>query len=325
MACTPTRFALRHGDARALLVVYQQGGRTRRRIVSLRSVTADTDAASVARRLAHKHADVLSPQVTSFSQLHTLVLKAQQKLTDAPPPALELGASPSDLPEPVAARGEPVKPLQPLQPSSPRKLGALPSLPPLAGAGTAQGKSSLPPLSVPVGNASAPSPLRSPGARSAGSGPLSPVSPLSSVGSSVHKLGPVSPISSVSSIGGPTQQQGEASEDDSLDDLLADTADAEAPKLSDVLPASGDLNTVAPEQLDQAKQAMESGFRANQLRPGDPGFVYDKQATFDASEPSGWDDEDEVEDEVEDEIDEEVASGSDNESTFSADFSDVDL
>ncbi|PNG99185.1 hypothetical protein TSOC_015042, partial [Tetrabaena socialis] len=41
-----------------------------------------------------------------------------------------------------------------------------------------------------------------------------------------------------------------------------------------------DLNKVTDLELRAAKQAMEADFRRHQLRPGDPGYVYDKQAEF---------------------------------------------
>ncbi len=38
-----------------------------------------------------------------------------------------------------------------------------------------------------------------------------------------------------------------------------------------------DLNTVTEVELQLAKAKMEEGFSKNRLRPGDPGYEYDKQ------------------------------------------------
>ncbi|GLC39323.1 hypothetical protein PLESTM_000883700 [Pleodorina starrii] len=52
-----------------------------------------------------------------------------------------------------------------------------------------------------------------------------------------------------------------------------------------------DLNKVTEVELKMAKQAMEADFMKNQLRPGDPGYVYDKQEDFGPpTEVNDWDD-----------------------------------
>ncbi|KAG2446037.1 hypothetical protein HXX76_000639 [Chlamydomonas incerta] len=65
-----------------------------------------------------------------------------------------------------------------------------------------------------------------------------------------------------------------------------------------------DLNKVSEVELKIAKQVMEEDFKKNQLRPGDPGYVYDKQVEFTpAAEANDWDD-------SEEEAEEEPAAGS---------------
>lgn len=53
-----------------------------------------------------------------------------------------------------------------------------------------------------------------------------------------------------------------------------------------------DLNKLSTEELKKHKDRMEIGFRKNSLKPGDPGFKYDKQETFDPTESNDWDMED---------------------------------
>lgn len=52
-----------------------------------------------------------------------------------------------------------------------------------------------------------------------------------------------------------------------------------------------DLNKLDDEQLAKKKKVMSSSFEKNQLKPGDPGYEYDKQVEFDTSEKveAGWD------------------------------------
>ena len=51
-----------------------------------------------------------------------------------------------------------------------------------------------------------------------------------------------------------------------------------------------DLNRVDPSVLAAAKEEMGKSFNARLLRPGDPGYEYDKQVEFEeATEPSDWD------------------------------------
>ena len=59
---------------------------------------------------------------------------------------------------------------------------------------------------------------------------------------------------------------------------------------------------------------MDVHFEDKQLKPGDPGYVYDRQVEFgEAEEPSGWDDSDEDEDDA--------GSGSDDD--YEDDFEDA--
>ena len=57
--------------------------------------------------------------------------------------------------------------------------------------------------------------------------------------------------------------------------------------------AALDLNVVSDEVNRSAKRLMDGRFEANRLKPGDPGYVYDKAVDFEApSEAADWDDED---------------------------------
>ncbi|GLI58883.1 hypothetical protein VaNZ11_000652 [Volvox africanus] len=70
---------------------------------------------------------------------------------------------------------------------------------------------------------------------------------------------------------------------------------AEAEKLVIGLEVTNDLdlNKVTEVELKLAKQAMEEDFKKNQLRPGDPGYVYDKQEEFGPpTEVNDWDETD---------------------------------
>lgn len=52
-----------------------------------------------------------------------------------------------------------------------------------------------------------------------------------------------------------------------------------------------DLNKLDDEQLARKKKVMNSSFEKNQLKPGDPGYEYDKQIEYDTTEKveAGWD------------------------------------
>ncbi|XP_037796433.1 centrosomal protein of 19 kDa-like [Penaeus monodon] len=52
-----------------------------------------------------------------------------------------------------------------------------------------------------------------------------------------------------------------------------------------------DLNKLNDEQLNRKKKIMDNTFQKNQLKPGDPGYEYDKQVDFDTAEKveAGWD------------------------------------
>ena len=52
----------------------------------------------------------------------------------------------------------------------------------------------------------------------------------------------------------------------------------------------GDLNKVSEEENQRAKALMEQDFQKNAKKPGDEGYVYDKQVDFgEASEENDWD------------------------------------
>ena len=57
----------------------------------------------------------------------------------------------------------------------------------------------------------------------------------------------------------------------------------------------GDLQRVGPAALAKAKMVMEQGFQANQVKPGDAEFEYDKRVDFVPEEDNAWD-EDSTED-----------------------------
>ena len=58
-----------------------------------------------------------------------------------------------------------------------------------------------------------------------------------------------------------------------------------------------DLNKLDDYELDKRKADMDKDFEKNRLRPGDDGFVYDKEVDFTTGKmESGWDDEDEYSD-----------------------------
>ena len=50
------------------------------------------------------------------------------------------------------------------------------------------------------------------------------------------------------------------------------------------------LNGLSDDELDRVKEKMEKKFSANQLKPGDDGFEYDKQVDFKPTQDCEWDD-----------------------------------
>jgi centrosomal protein CEP19 len=58
-----------------------------------------------------------------------------------------------------------------------------------------------------------------------------------------------------------------------------------------ILSTIGDLQRVGPAALQAAKAKMETVFEAKRVKPGDPGYVWDKRVEFTPSEEaSDWDD-----------------------------------
>ena len=61
-----------------------------------------------------------------------------------------------------------------------------------------------------------------------------------------------------------------------------------------------DLNKLSDTQLQRRKDIMQFNFEKNNVKKGDPAFVYDKEVSFAAlKEAAGWDEESEEEDEDE--------------------------
>ena len=50
-----------------------------------------------------------------------------------------------------------------------------------------------------------------------------------------------------------------------------------------------DLNKLSNEEVDFIKSKMDVNFLQNQLNPGDPGFIYDKEVEFNPEESNDWD------------------------------------
>ena len=58
-----------------------------------------------------------------------------------------------------------------------------------------------------------------------------------------------------------------------------------------------DLNKLSDTQLQRRKDIMEFNFEKNNVKKGDPAFVYDKEVSFGAlKETAGWDEESDEED-----------------------------
>ena len=51
------------------------------------------------------------------------------------------------------------------------------------------------------------------------------------------------------------------------------------------------LNKLTPEEVKKHKDKMDVLFKQNQKKPGDPGFIYDKQEEFNPKEDNEWDEE----------------------------------
>mmetsp|Transcript_26310 Transcript_26310/g.48226 ORF Transcript_26310/g.48226 Transcript_26310/m.48226 type:complete len:137 (+) Transcript_26310:754-1164(+) len=58
-----------------------------------------------------------------------------------------------------------------------------------------------------------------------------------------------------------------------------------------------DLNKVSEYELNRAKECMDYKFKANQLKPGDPGYEYDLQVDFPPGmQGNDWDEDSDVDD-----------------------------
>ncbi|CAK8993622.1 Centrosomal protein of 19 kDa (Cep19) [Durusdinium trenchii] len=57
------------------------------------------------------------------------------------------------------------------------------------------------------------------------------------------------------------------------------------------------LNKLSDDELARHKARMNSSFLANQMKPGDNGYVYDVRADFDAEQSCGWDSDEDEDDE----------------------------
>lgn len=57
---------------------------------------------------------------------------------------------------------------------------------------------------------------------------------------------------------------------------------------------NANLNQCSDKELKEHKSNMDKGFNQNQLKPGDPGFQYDKRIDFNAAAKvdNSWDDDD---------------------------------
>jgi hypothetical protein len=58
-----------------------------------------------------------------------------------------------------------------------------------------------------------------------------------------------------------------------------------------IIATIGDLQRVGPAALQAAKAKMDVVFDAKRIKPGDPGFVYDRRVDFMPLEGSDWDSE----------------------------------
>ena len=77
----------------------------------------------------------------------------------------------------------------------------------------------------------------------------------------------------------PEPEPEDEQEDDTLDGLYHPSS----------TPATEDLNTLSDAELARKKAEMNKAFEQNLLKPTDPGYVYDKQVDFQATEDSEWD------------------------------------
>jgi hypothetical protein len=72
-----------------------------------------------------------------------------------------------------------------------------------------------------------------------------------------------------------------------FEEIDLDESDEEAPKVDY---NTTNLNKLSKDELDKHKKQMDKTFNKNQKKPGDIGFIYDKQEEFQPKEPNEWDD-----------------------------------
>jgi hypothetical protein len=104
------------------------------------------------------------------------------------------------------------------------------------------------------------------------------------------------------------QQMNESEEEDEDEDDWGEPKQKEI-KLHKIDMKNKNLNKLDNEELAAYKRAMDKDFGSKQLKPGDPGFVYDKVVEFQKSSApladDSWGEDDEVEEEKEGEEQEE--------------------
>uniref|UniRef100_A0A7S1LUL0 Centrosomal protein of 19 kDa n=1 Tax=Alexandrium catenella TaxID=2925 RepID=A0A7S1LUL0_ALECA len=81
-----------------------------------------------------------------------------------------------------------------------------------------------------------------------------------------------------------------ASGDDRFDDNVGNVGNVDYHKMN--------LNKLSPEEVLKHKAKMDIAFFQNQKKPGDPGYVYDKQVDFQTDEQmdNDWDSEEDLDD-----------------------------
>lgn len=76
-----------------------------------------------------------------------------------------------------------------------------------------------------------------------------------------------------------------------LERLLVTSDGSDAARLRDETARLGDLQAVSEADLARAKSLMSEGYEKHRLRPGDPGYVYDRRVDFqEPAHDNDWDD-----------------------------------